>query len=268
MSALAAVVLSLALAAAACAADPAQSARDPLQWTLVWSDEFDADGPPDPARWTYERGMVRNREEQTYTDDPRNARVEGGMLIIEAHRQDVGKARFTSASLTTRGLAQWNEGRFEVRAKLPAARGTWPAIWMLGSHIREVGWPRCGEIDIMEHVGFDPGKVHCTIHTDAYNHVKGTHKAGNIDVPTATADFHTYWLEWSRTTLLFGIDEHEVFRYEKQPGAGDDTWPFDHPHYLLINLAVGGSWGGRKGVDDAAFPQRFEVDYVRVFRRR
>ena len=144
---------------------------------------------PDAGRWDYEVGLIRNNERQYYTRDrPENARVENGLLVIEARREAFQGADYTSASLTSR--ASWTYGRIEVRAKLPKGRGTWPAIWMLGTNIRQVGWPECGEIDIMEHVGFDPGRIHANIHTRAYNHVQGTNKGNSVVVLAPDGEFH------------------------------------------------------------------------------
>lgn len=236
-------------------------------WTLVWSDEFDADGPPDPKRWNPEVGMIRNNELQYYTNNrPENARVEHGMLVIEARKEPFEKAGYTSASLTTSERASWTYGRIEVRAKIPGGRGTWPAIWMLGDDIHKVGWPACGEIDIMENVGFDPDKIHCTVHTGAYNWPKGTQRGASVETPSPAADFHVYAAEWTEQTITLTFDDKIVLTFTNE-GKGKDVWPFDAPHYLILNLAIGGGWGGQKGVDDAIFPCRLLVDYVRVYRR-
>ena len=235
----------------------------PASGTLVWQDEFDSPGLPHPGRWDYEVGLIRNNERQYYTRDrPANARVEDGTLIVEAHRERHQGADYTSASLTSR--SSWTYGRIEVRAKLPGGRGTWPAIWMLGVNIRDVGWPACGEIDIMEHVGFDPGRIHANIHTKAYNHVQRTNK-GNNRLLSAENEFHVYSTVWTPAQIEVFVDGERYFTFAKEPG-GDAVWPFDKPHYLILNLAVGGSWGGQKGIDDSAFPARFVIDYVRVYR--
>jgi beta-glucanase (GH16 family) len=152
-----------------------------------------------------------------------------------------------------------------VRAKLPAARGTWPAIWMLPVDFGSVAWPKCGEIDIMEHVGYDPNRVHGTLHTEAFNHIKGTQKTSILSLPTATEEFHTYSVEWSADRIAMSIDGNSYATFDKKPTDGEAEWPFDKPFYLILNLAVGGSWGGIKGIDDASFPQKFEIDYVRIY---
>jgi beta-glucanase (GH16 family) len=257
----------------------------PAGWRLVWADEFTQAGRPDPAKWTYEEGFVRNHELQYYTRDRReNARVENGLLIIEARHEPFPNARheadapaaqwqrhrkeaeYTSASLTTRGKAAWTYGRIEVRAKLPSGRGTWPAIWTLGTNIGQVGWPTCGEIDIMEHVGHEPGLVHANVHTRGYNHTRGNGRGKSLPLPDAETAFHVYAMEWSPQALDFFVDDQKFFTC-KNDGTGLDAWPFDAPQYLILNLAIGGAWGGQKGVDAQAFPQRFLIDYVRVYQR-
>lgn len=249
-------------------------------WKLVWADEFEVAGAPDPKKWTNEVGFIRNKEAQYYTVGRKeNARVEDGKLVIEARKERYPNERFqagnnrrgpefaefTSASLTTENLAEWTHGRVEVKAKLPQGRGVWPAIWMLGTNIREVGWPACGEIDIMEYVGFEPDVIHANIHTRKYNHVKGTGKGDRLKVEKPFDAFHVYAIEWSGEKIDFYVDEEKYFTYAKEDGAGDDAWPFDQPHYLILNLAIGGAWGGQKGINDSIFPVRYEIDYVRVY---
>lgn len=236
--------------------------------TLVWSDEFNNSGMPDSSKWDYETGYIRNNEMQYYTNNLENARVEDGNLVIEARRDSsiIGNdtVKVTSASLITAGKQDWTYGRMEVRAKIPSFLGSWPAIWMLGSNIKEVGWPKCGEIDIMENVGFDPDTVHFNIHTEAYNHVKGTNKGQKVFLKDPEADFHVYAVEWYKDRLDFYLDSVKVFTFSNE-GKGTDVWPYDNPHYLILNLAVGGAWGGVKGVDVSALPQKFFIDYVRVY---
>jgi beta-glucanase (GH16 family) len=234
-------------------------------WTLIWADEFDRDGLPHRGRWDYETGYVRNDELQYYTfSRHKNARVEDGMLVVEAHKEPYRDYDYTSASLITYGQASWRYGRVEVRAKLPAGVGTWPAIWLLGVNIFQVGWPDCGEIDIMENVGFDPESIHAHVHTKAYNHVKGTEKGTSITVAAPYEVFHVYAIEWFEDRIDFFVDETKYFAFQNE-GTGWETWPYDQEFYLIINLAIGGSWGGMGGVDDEIFPQRFYIDYVRVY---
>ena len=248
-------------------ATTAARGADETKWRLVWADEFDRPGLPDIKKWDYEEGMRRNKELQFYTKArTENARVADGCLVIEGRRENWDKAEYTSASLITKGKAQWTYGRFEIRAKLPTARGTWPALWLLGVNIDKVSWPKCGEIDIMEHVGHLPNTIHGTVHTDAYNHVKQTQKGGTLklDPKAGAGEFHIYAIDWLPDRIDFRVDNQTYFTFRKE---SDDpaVWPFAAPHYLLLNLAIGGTWGGAQGVDDAAFPQRLVIDYVRVY---
>jgi licheninase len=240
----------------------------------VWADEFDANGLPGPARWTYEVGGHGwgNLELQYYTDGrSENARVEGGRLIIEARLDNWQGHRYTSARLNSR--PGWTYGRVEARAKLPSGRGTWPAIWMLPVQwtYGNGSWPDNGEVDIMEHVGFAPDVVHASIHTAAYNHVIGTQKTATTTVPGATQDFHVYAVEWTADVIRAYVDDRLYFTFSNErrskPQADYRQWPFDKDFRILLNLAVGGTWGGQQGVDDSIWPQRLEVDYVRVFQR-
>jgi licheninase len=245
---------------------------EPATWRLVWADEFDRDGLPDSAKWVQEVGAHGwgNRELQLYTQRGRqeNARIEGGRLIIEARRDGYEGHEYSSARLNS--VAAWRYGRVDVRARLPSGRGTWPAIWMLNEALLKGGasWPDSGEIDIMEHVGHAPGVVHASIHTKAFNHVAGTQKTATTRVPGASDGFHLYGIERSETTIRVLVDGREYFRFEKPPGAAAAEWPFAEKFRLLLNLAVGGTWGGAEGVDETIWPQRLEVDYVRVYERR
>ncbi|MEL6140816.1 MAG: glycoside hydrolase family 16 protein [Bacteroidota bacterium] len=234
---------------------------------LVWWDEFDDFGPLDSTKWNYDIGGHGwgNNELQFYTDRLENARREDGYLIIEARREDYADRGYTSARLITRERATWRRGRVAVRAKLPSGVGTWPAIWMLGQNIVEIGWPDCGEIDIMEHVGFAPDSIFGTVHTDAFNHVEGTDIGGHITAPDLETAFHTYHIDWHDDRIDFGMDSTLYFTFEKPTNASVAEWPFDEPHYLLLNIAVGGNWGGRNGVDTSIWPQQMVVDWVRVY---
>jgi beta-glucanase (GH16 family) len=241
--------------------------RDGLIWKLVWADEFDYEGLPDPLKWDYEVGYVRNNELQYYTKSRlENARVEDGLLIIETRKETSQKIFFTSASLVTYNTASWRYGRIEVRAKLPTGIGMWPAIFMLGKNIEVVGWPACGEIDIMESVGFEPDMIYGNIHTQAYNWVSGTNKGAKINIPLTVESFHIYAIEWSEEEINFFVDAEKYFTFEND-GKGWETWPFAEEFYLIINAAFGGIWGGKHGADDSILPQRFYIDYVRVYKR-
>jgi beta-glucanase (GH16 family) len=248
-------------------------------WQLAWSDEFDLPGLPDPARWDYEEGFIRNREKQYYTRArPENVRVEGGYLVIEARKEPFRnrayregsrdwrrrekEAAYTSGCVITRHKADWTYGRIEVRARLPHGQGIWPAIWTLGSNRGEVGWPRCGEIDIMEFVGHEPGRIHGNVHF-ARDGEHASHP-GVLETEAPYAAFHTYALEWDEERMVFFFDDEAYHTFTLDAaGEGKDN-PFRKPQYLLINLALGGSWGGT--IDDTVLPQTFLVDYVRVYR--
>lgn len=247
----------------------------PRRWQLVWADEFDYCGLPDPAKWGYDVGGDGwgNQELQYYTERRKeNARVENGRLIIEARRDKWGGHEYTSARLVTKGKGDWTYGRFEVAAKLPSGRGTWPAVWMLPSQksYGDGGWPDNGEIDIMEHVGFDPDVVHSSVHTRAYYHSIGTQKTSKVNVPTARAGFNVYAVEWTPEEVRGYVNGQHYFTFGnerlKNREADYKQWPFDKPFHLILNVAVGGTWGGAKGVDESIWPQRMEVDYIRVYR--
>jgi beta-glucanase (GH16 family) len=235
--------------------------------TLVWSDEFDTPGLPDASKWTYDVGGSGwgNNELQYYTEDRlENARIEDGVLIIEAIRETYQNREYTSARLVSTGEGSWLYGRFEIRAKLPSGRGTWPAIWMLPTDWAYGGWPRSGEIDIMEHVGYDMNKVHATIHTDDFNHMKGTQIGQSIMVDNVDTEFHVYAMEWRPNRIEAFVDGERYFTVDNN-GTGVGAWPFDQRFHLLLNIAVGGNWGGAQGVDETIWPQRMEIDYVRVY---
>ena len=240
-----------------------------ISWEQVWGDEFDGQGLPDGSKWTYETGGDGwgNQEEQFYTrEDMDNARVEDGTLIIEARKESVQGSAYTSARLNSR--ESWTYGRVEVRAKVPAGRGTWPAVWMLADNdtYGDQYWPDNGEIDIMEHVGYEEGVIHGTIHTKAFNHIEGTDKGSSRTIPTATSEFHTYALEWTPGEIRVAVDGQTYFTFQNREQYGWQEWPFDQPFHLLLNVAVGGTWGGAEGIDDSAFPERMVLDYVRVYK--
>lgn len=255
-------------------------------YELVWSDEFNYKGKPDSTKWGYDYGFIANREDQYYTDSLKNVRVEDGHLIIETHKEEIRNkdyknpellkkswmkyaaerktAAYTSGRVTTQNLASWKYGRIEIRAKLPRGVGLWPAIWMLGDNRQEVGWPECGEIDIMEHVGFNPDSIFATIHTEAYNHMKGTHKGKKIFIDKPYDTFHVFALEWTPEKMEFLLNDMVYSQIENEQKTTAE-WPFDQAFYLIMNTAVGGMLGGKKGIDDSVFPQQMLVDYVRVY---
>ena len=241
----------------------------PTGWKLVWNDEFDGKGVPDSSNWSYAVGGHGwgNKEKQFYTEArAENAGMRDGKLHVTARQEKWEDNDYTSARVISRGLGDFQYGRFEIRAKLPPARGTWAAIWMMPSDwdFSQGGWPDIGEIDIMEHVGHDPGVIHASAHSRDYQWQKGAQKTGTIEIPTASEEFHTYMLEWSEERLAAYVDDELYFEYLNE-GLGESKWPYNKPFYLILNVAVGGEWGNVEGIDNAAFPQTMEVDYVRVY---
>ena len=244
----------------------------PQEWSLVWSDEFDYEGLPDSSRWSYDTlGNAYgwgNRELQYYTAQrDSNAWVSGGFLNITAHKERYKGFDYTSARLVTKGKGDWLYGRVEVRAKVPGGRGIWPAIWMLPSDNAYGGWPHSGEIDIMEHVGFEPDSIFTTVHTGAFNHSIGTDVGAGVWMPTSETEFFVYGIEWYPDRIDFFIDETKVFTFENS-GQGAAEWPFDQRFHLLMNVAVGGNWGGAQGIAEDICPATMVVDYVRVYSRK
>jgi beta-glucanase (GH16 family) len=233
----------------------------------VFSDEFETPGSPEPATWGYDIGYVANDEKQYYTSRSENARVENGTLVVEARRERFMGYDYTSARLKTQGRREFQYGRIEVRAKLPTGRGTWPALWMLGTNIGQVGWPTCGEIDIMENVGFDPQTIVASVHTAAYNHTQGNARNATTTLPAPWEDFHVYAAEWYADRIDAFVDGRKYFTFRNE-GSGTRAWPFDRTQFLILNLAIGGTWGGQQGIDDSLFPHRLVIDYVRVYQQK
>ena len=239
---------------------------------LVWSDEFNYTGLPDSLKWGYDKGKGcpencgwGNHELQYYTwNRPENARAENGKLIIEVRKESYSGAQYTSARLVTKNKGDWKYGRLEIRAKLPAGKGLWPAIWMLPTKWEYGGWPHSGEIDIMENVGYMPDSVFGTVHTGAYNGMIGTQRTKGMFFNDLSKAFHTYAVEWTAETITFFIDNRQYYAF-KNEYKGSETWPYDKDFHLLMNIAVGGDWGGKFGIDEKIFPQKMEVDYVRVY---
>ena len=251
------------------------------EWQLSWSDEFDYEGLPDPQKWGYEEGFIRNGESQFYTRARReNARVENGRLIIEARKEhwpDPGNtpraepgsparatAEYTSASINTLHKESALFGRLEMRAKLPHGPGVWPAFWTLGENESTAGWPRCGEIDIMEFVGHDPNWIYGTLHWLGDGQARAS--GGKLEVTHLDDAFHVYAVNWDPARIEFFVDGQRYHSMEILHAGGGSENPFRKPHYVLLNLALGGSWGGR--IDDAVLPQQMQVDYVRVYKKK
>jgi beta-glucanase (GH16 family) len=277
----------LALTLAACGSAPPEAsgpaptpvAVQPPTWALAWSDEFDgaAGAPVDGAKWVADTGGTGwgNRERQYYTPGVENASLDGaGRLVITARAEPpdsrrqcwYGACRYTSARLETRGRLETTYGRFEARIRIPRGQGIWPAFWMLGANIDAVGWPGCGEIDVMENIGREPAMVHGTMHGPGYSGDKGI--TGSYTLPsTAFADdFHVFAVEWIPGQVRWLVDEREYRRTTPADLPLGATWVFDRPFFLLLNVAVGGAWPGDPD-SSSTFPQQMLVDYVRVYRQ-
>lgn len=232
----------------------------------TWDDEFTIDGKPDTTNWGYDTGGSGwgNNELEYYTAG-NNVNIKNGILIIETRREEKEGRQYTSTRLVSKNKGDFLYGRFEAKAKLPRGRGLWPAIWMLPTGWEYGGWPKSGEIDIMEQVGYDPLKVHMSVHTESYNHVKGTQKTAFTTVLTAMEAFHLYRVDWTPETIKGYVDDLLMFSFENEHRTFKE-WPFDKKFHWLLNVAVGGNWGGAQGVDDSIFPATMEIDYVRVYK--
>ena len=238
---------------------------------LVWSDEFDGidldttiwtsvvgDGCPELCGWG-------NNELQYYVRDRENLRIENGMLVIQAHRIGEMKRMFTSAKLVTKHKQDLRHGRIEVSAKLPTARGTWMAFWMLPTADEDLRWPEDGEIDIVEHVGYNPHTIYGAIHTQTNNGMLGTQLVDSIQLEDVKNEFHVYALEWTEDELIWLADGKQYHHLKRKGGV--KSWPFNaHYFHLIVNLAVGGNWGGKHGVSQGDWPQTLVIDYVRYYK--
>jgi beta-glucanase (GH16 family) len=275
-----ATFISVALLACGCRiiSDPPKPPPPPQVWTLVWSDEFSTqDGSsPDPKKWTYDLGGKGwgNQELESYTDRPENAHIEKGNLVITAQKESFTGADgitrdYTSARLKTQGLFVQTYGRIEARIKIPEGQGMWPAFWMLGQDIPTAVWPKCGEIDIMENIGKEPGTIHGSLHGPSTT-ANTSDLTSIFTLPAGqnvAADFHLYAVEWEPDAVRFYVDSnlYATFRQSDWPAGG--KWVFDHPFFIILNLAVGGDWPGPPDAS-TKFPQVMLVDYVRVYTKR
>lgn len=252
-------------------------------YRLIWSDEFNDFGKPDPEKWGYEHGFIRNLEKQYYTERLKNARIEDGSLIIETHKETIKnqafasqeatnwkenqpEATYTSASLTTKGLAQWTYATIEVRAKLPKGAGLWPAIWMLNENYDEEN-AKNGEIDIMEHLGFDRKSIIGSVHLNTPESKSYQFQSKKIRIKNPYDEFHVYAIRWTAKRIDFLLDGKMYQTIRKKNFNKDNQWAFDQPFYLKLNVAIGGISGGKKGIDDSVFPQKMIIDYVRVYQK-
>jgi beta-glucanase (GH16 family) len=246
--------------------------KDSSGWQLVWSDEFNYEGLPDSTKWGYDVGGNGwgNNELQYYTNARKeNAQVTDSFLVISSLKENYQGSNYTSARLVSTNKGDWTYGRFEIRAWLPKGRGTWPALWMLPTEwtYGDGGWPDNGEIDIMEHVGYDQGVIHASTHTRAYYWQINTQKTATIKIPDCSSAFHVYAMEWYPDSINIFVDEIKYFTFKKE---SDDykVWPFNKDFHFIFNIAIGGDWGGQQGVDDSIFPQRMFIDFVRVYKRQ
>jgi len=240
------------------------------QEQLIWSDEFNGSGVPDPNNWSYDIGSSGwgNAEIQNYTSQLWNVRQDSNMLIIEARKSSTG---WTSGRIISHNKFNFTYGRVVFKAKLPSGSGTWPALWMLGESIFTAGWPACGEVDVMEHVGKDPGNAHCAIHTTSSSgNTVNTH---THFVPNIFTAFHEYEANWTPEKIEFSVDGNLKYTYNP-PVKTAANWPFTNPCFLILNIAMGGNWGSdpqyetnglKNGIDPNLTIARMEVDYVRVY---
>jgi beta-glucanase (GH16 family) len=242
------------------------AADDPsyVPYKLIWSDEFDGTAL-NTQNWTNETNVDVNNEWQTYTNG-NNLTIKDGILTITAQKVGTGqkKGDYTSGRVNSNGLRTFLYGRMEIRAKLPVGRGTWPAAWMLGANIASAGWPACGELDIMEHVGYNPLWVKGSIHTpSSYGNTINNADYKLIDCESA---FHVYGMTWTPSKIEYYVDDPNQPFYTYSPAVKNDSnWPFNKPCFFILNLAIGGNWGGAQGVDDTIFPCSMQIDYVRVY---
>ena len=247
---------------------------------LIWNEEFNDQGKPDSEKWNFETGFIRNLEEQIYTKRRKNVRMKDGKLELIARKEKFKNKRFdpevknyrinteysayTSASINTKDKFDFRYGRVEVRAKLPQGNGVWPAIWMLGANFEEIEYPYAGEIDIMEYVGKESNEIHATVHFPWDNAQGIKSDGGKRMINDPSEEFHVYSLNWTLEKIEFLID-NQIYHTFHIDEAGDKNNPFRKPFYLILNLALGGNWAG--DVDPEIFPQKFIVDYVRVYKK-
>ncbi|MBN2388466.1 MAG: family 16 glycosylhydrolase [Anaerolineales bacterium] len=259
------LIVGLILSSCISPGSPGSSEWDRPGWTLVWHDEFEGRSI-DLENWTFDIGGSGwgNNERQFYTDRPENARIEEGRLVIEAREEEFLQRDYTSARLKTQGLHAWTYGRIEARMQLPYGMGIWPAFWMLGIDIEQVGWPASGEIDIMEHIGRDATHVYGTVHGPGYSGGGGVGHFTTFPAGSLSDEFHVYAIEWEPDVIRWYVDEQQYF--EVTPDLLPGAWVYDHPFFIIINLAVGGNWPGAPD-ESTIFPQVLLVDYVRVYQQ-
>jgi beta-glucanase (GH16 family) len=270
-------VLPVAVMSALIACGQSQNSSSPSgsPWTLVWSDEFSGSNgsAPDSSKWTLETGGDGwgNHELEYYTNRPQNAQIENGSLIIAALKEDyTGKdgvtRNYTSARMMTAGKFEQQYGRFEARIKIPYGQGMWPAFWMLGNNSGTAGWPTCGEIDIMENIGKEPAIVHGTIHGPGYSGAAGIGSSFSLAKGRFADDYHLYAVEWEPNVIRFYVDSSLYATRTPADLPQGAKWVYDHPFFIILNLAVGGDWPGAPDTT-TVFPQTMLVDYVRAYKK-
>lgn len=252
------------------------ASANPGGWRLTWSDEFNGPkgSPVDPSKWSFDigGGGWGNKELQTYTNRLDNARLERGLLVITAIKEtytgpDNITRGYTSARLLTKNKFTQTYGRFEASIKVPYGQGIWPAFWMLGDDINTAGWPRCGEIDIMEHIGKQPSIAHGTLHGPGYSGADGITASYALPSSRKFSDkYHVFAVEWEPNVIRFYVDGRLYKTRTPADLPQGKTWVFDHPFFLILNVAVGGVWPGNPDAT-TVFPQEMQVDYVRVYKR-
>jgi beta-glucanase (GH16 family) len=247
---------------------PQRPARAMKAWVMVWNDEFNgADGSlPDASKWSMETGNWGwgNNELENYTNRSANAQQKGGNLVITALKENYGGSGYTSARIKTQGLFEHAYGRIEAKIKIPYGQGIWPAFWMLGNDISTTGWPGCGEIDIMENIGKEPAIVHGTIHGPGYSGANALGSPYALTSGRFADDFHVYSVEWEPAAIRFYVDGNLYATRTPAELPAGAKWAYDHPFFILLNLAVGGYWPGNPDAT-TVFPQQMLVDYVRVY---
>ncbi|MBU1141907.1 MAG: glycoside hydrolase family 16 protein [Firmicutes bacterium] len=236
-----------------------------MEYKLVWQDTFEQDGAPNPDIWVIQTGGhgFGNKEQQFYSDRPKNIFIKDGILNIVAYKEQIENREYSSAKITTEGKKSICKGRIEVVAKIPSGSGTWPAIWLLGDNRKKVNWPMCGEIDLMEHVGHNPNVIHFSLHSKS-NYFRINNQPTKVVKRDDTVDqFHEFAMDWKDDEITFYLDKikQEIFR--KPENATVEQWPFNLGFHLIFNLAIGGTWGGT--IDDQIFPVTFQIKSVKIY---
>ncbi len=236
-----------------------------MNYKLLWEDQFDKDGMPNPDIWTIETGGhgFGNNEQQFYTNRSKNVFIKDGILNIVGNKEKYENCEYTSAKLTTEGIKTIQHGRIDVVAKVPSGDGTWPAIWFLGEGFRKANWPLCGEIDLMEHVGHNPNVIHYSLHSKTNYFHKNNQPTIVVKQKNIVNQFHEYAMDWQEDEITFYLDGKKQKTFYRSKDATIEQWPFNQGFYLIINLALGGAWGGK--IDNSIFPVTFQIKSVKIY---